>query len=194
MEACVSRSFVVAFIALLALACERDPASNVKIIARPTTPPGSAAAANSQPLDALPEWRPEFCTLQPEEKSGSSKFSVAGKCAFNQTGNVKCRAAVDDYYVTVLRKAAGETTVSMYINVEAYKGPGKYPGTQIFLTVQNGTSYYYWSNDSVRTTIGPALKYLDVPETRLEAEPPNTGTETISGRLWCGEITTSSKL
>jgi hypothetical protein len=55
----------------------------------------------------------------------------------------------------------------------------------MFLTVQNGQAYYHWGSDSVTAKIGPGLNYVDVPDTRLEAEPPNTGTEIVGGRFWC---------
>jgi hypothetical protein len=73
----------------------------------------------------------------------------------------------------------------VYLNVESYKGPGDYSDGQMFLTVQNGSAYYHWGSDSVHTSPGRGLKYVDVKETQLEAEPPNTGTVTVSGRFWC---------
>jgi hypothetical protein len=64
----------------------------------------------------------------------------------------------------------------------------------MFLTVQNRDAYYYWSNDSVETIVGPGLKYVDVPRTKLDAEPPNTCTERVGGRFWCGSLGTTDSL
>jgi hypothetical protein len=102
---------------------------------------------------------------------------------------VKCRAVADDFHTVILRQGPGEATVSVYLNIEFYKGPGSYDGGQMFLTVQNKGAYYHWGSDSVTTTVAPGLKYVDLPRTRLEAEPPNTGTVIVSGRLWCTDLT-----
>ena len=164
-------------------ACERDPASKVKIVARPVTQAGSALDT-AKPF-VTPPFHTDLCNVQAEQPKGSSSFAFKGPCDFHQTGDVKCRAAIDDFYTMLVRQGPGGATVSVYVNVEAYNGPGKYSGGQMFLTVQDGFAYYHWSNDSVRTIVGPGLRYVDVPETRLEAEPPNTGTEIVSGRFWC---------
>ena len=197
---------LIATVCIASLACERDPASNVKIIARPPAAPAPSAVPGqeepSQPLIVTgnlpvntaasaaeaPPFKPELCKLQPDT-AGSSTFRVKGPCAFQHSGNVKCRAVVDDFYTTLLRKGPGEATTAVYLNVEYFKGPGTYDGGQMFLTVQNGDAYYHWSSDSVKTIVAPGLKYVDVPTTKLDAEPPNTGTAIVSGRLWCASLT-----
>jgi len=176
--------FVVMGVA--ALACERDPASNVKIVARPTVAPGSAAF-DSSGFVAPPAFRPELCNVQPEKTKGSSKWVVKGPCTFDHNADVKCSTAFDDFYTALLRHGPGDATVAVYFNIETGSAPkpGECTAGQMFLTVQNGQAYYHWGSDSVTAKIGPGLKYVDVPETRLEAEPPNTGTEIVSGRFWC---------
>lgn len=164
------------------VACERDPASNVKIIARPAASAGTNADTAYVPP---PPFHPDLCKLQPEQAKGSSTLVFSGSCNFHHTSDVKCRATVDDFYTMLVRQGPESATTSVYLNVETYGGPGTYAGAQMFLTVQNGQAYYYWSNDSVRTRIGPGMKYVDVEKTELQAEPPNTGVDTVSGRFWC---------
>lgn len=179
-------SFAAIVACVSGLACDRDPASEVRIVARPPAAPGSVVAASGGFI-APPAFRPELCNVQPEKTKGSSTFVVRGPCAFNHGGDIKCTAVVDDFYTALLRQGLGDATVSVYFNIETVKAPepGEYAGGQMFLTVQNGEAYYHWGSDSVRATIGPGLNYVDIPETRLEAEPPNTGTEIVSGRFWC---------
>lgn len=175
-----TRVFVI--IACVALsACDKDPASNVKIIARPST------AVHSTAGPVIP-FRPELCVLPPEDTAGKSNLVARGPCSFHHEGNVRCRRSVDDFYVAILRKAPGEATLAIYINVETYKGPGSYKNAQMFLTVQDGKSYYHWSNDSVSIRVGPKERFVDLPTVHLEGEPPNTGTEVVTGKLWCRSV------
>ena len=178
---------VLMLVCLTLLGCDADPASKVKIIARPTLPPGSPPSAANPAAPAFIPFRPELCAVRPEPKAGSSRFVLEGPCAFRHQGNVRCRDVLDDFHTVFLRHGPGDATVSMYLNIEFYKGTGSYDGGQMFVTVQTGSSYYHWGSDSVRTTIGPGLRYVDIQETRLEAEPPNTGTEIVSGRFWCAD-------
>lgn len=173
----MKRTMLCAVIALAALvACKPDPAKAVKIESAPPAPPAPEAK--------LPPWKPDNCTLQPEKK-GSSSFVATGPCAIRQTGEVACRSLTDDMHVLFLRKAKGEATVAVYINVETYHGPGNYTNAQMFLTYQDGSSYYHWSNDSTRITVSPGAKSVVLPVDTLLAEPPNEGMEIVSGKLHC---------
>jgi hypothetical protein len=182
----MKRSLFVAMAVLaVASACDKDPASKIKIAARPVQ--------NINPSSHIvAPFKPEMCALQAEDSTGSSTFKATGPCSFHHEGNLKCRRTVDDFYVAILRKGPGVTTMAVYINVEAYKGPGPYDNAEVFLTVQDGLSYYHWSSSSVHVDVGPEEKYVDIPETSLAAEPPNTGTEVLSGRLSCAVVATST--
>lgn len=176
------RIFFLSVVAVAALAaCKPDPARSVKIVDKGVgTPP---------PQAALPPWQDSNCDLLPEPKGGSSTFVAKGPCSFTHTGSAKCRSLIDDMYALFLRKAAGETTVAVYINTEQYKGPGDYTDAQMNVTYQNGTNFYYWSSDSVHLTVAPAEKAVVIAETRLESEPPNKGTVVVSGKLICDKWT-----
>lgn len=176
------------------LGCDRDPASDVKIIERPavdaspktTTVPTRKAEINLYVPG--PPFRAELCKAEPEKSKGSNWFAVSGICAFQQTANVNCRAVSDDFYASLLRRGPGDVTISVYLNIETGNKaptPGKYSGAQMFLTVQNRQEYYHWSSDSVSVTLGAGFRSVHIPRTRLEAEPPNTGTEIVSGTFGC---------
>jgi hypothetical protein len=179
------RAPIVLIGCLLALGCKPDPAKSVKIIAPAPAPPA--------PQAALLPWQADFCTLPPEDSAGSSKFVAKGPCAFHHEGNTLCRGLTDDFHVIMLRKGAGGAAVAVYINVEFYKGPGHYAKAQMFLSFQTGTSYYLWGSDSVHIAVTPGQKSVVLPPTKLQAEPPNTGTEVVSGTLWCGALLDPSK-
>ena len=181
----MNRSVLVGILACIAVvACDKDPASKIKIAARPNV------AANP----ATPKWtpfKPELCNVAPSDTAGTSNFSAKGPCSFTHNADQKCRRTVDDFYVSILRTGPGVATVATYVNVESYKGPGVYDNAELFLTVQDGTAYYHWSAESVAITVGPQEKYVELGTVRLDAEPPNTGTETIAGRIICGALSTS---
>lgn len=184
------KSFAALAGVLVLLACDPDPASQVKIdtAASPQTMPNAAAA----PAVVLAPWKAENCDLVPE-KSGGSDLRVTGPCAFTHTADVKCRSLTDDMHVVALRKAKGLSTVSVYVNVESYKGPGSYNDTQMFITYQDGTAYYHWGSDSVHITVTAGEKSVVLPENDLIAEPPNSGVLKVSGTLRCGALLDPAK-
>jgi hypothetical protein len=146
-------------------------------------PPRSAAkaAASAAPAGSLDgaaaaaarsaEWRSQSCPPPPEGASGPSSLAVTGPCAFRHRGAVSCEALVDDFYISVSRKAARGSTLMVYINVENYHGPGRYKDAQMFMSVQDRSSIYRWSNDAVEITVGPNEEFAVLPPTRLDAEP-----------------------
>ena len=160
-------------------ACGRDPAKDVKILTRQQPP-------DSLPTPTLPpgwEWHDEFCTLPSQE--GSSDLTVTGPCSYHQVGNVRCTADQDDFLVMVKREAPRQATLTLFINVEKYTGPGDYKENQMFIALNNGKTGYRWSSDNVTVTVGPGAKYVEFPKNFLPGEPPTPGVETISGKLWC---------
>jgi hypothetical protein len=179
-------AFVPVVIALIA--CDADPASQVKVISRPTAAAGHSTDSAIYNFQPPPPFRPELCNVQPEKEHGQTTFVANGPCSFRHQANVKCRAALDDFHTVMLRYGPGEATVAVYLNIEFYKGAGNYEGGQMFLTVQDKSAYYHWGSDSVKTTVGPGIKYVDIPPTRLEGESPTKGTVVVSGRLWCASL------
>src|SRR5262249_54565932 len=117
------------------------------------------------------QWRPEACPPPPEESSGPSSLVATGPCTFRHKGAASCESLGDDFYISFSRKALGAATLMVYINVEQYKGPGSYTRAEMFVGVQDKTSIYRWSSDTVNITVGPNEEFATLPTTRLEAEP-----------------------
>ncbi len=169
----MTRSSALAIVACLAaIACDEDPARSVKIVARP---PATAGSVETPPSVVGPsrtaEWRPEACPPPPEDSPGPSSLTVTGPCAFQHRGAVSCEPIADDFYISMSRKAARGATLMVYINVEKYHGPGSYDGAQMFVGVQDKTSIYRWSSDTIAITVGPGEEFAVLPTTRLDAEP-----------------------
>ena len=141
------------------------PARSVDTAARP--PAAGGAAARS----AGSGWHPEACPPPAETSSGPGSLSVTGPCAFEHRAPVSCESTPDDFIVAMTRKAARDATLVVYLNVEKYHGPGKYDGAQMFVAVQDGTSLYRWSSDTLDATVGPGEAFVSLSRARLEAEP-----------------------
>ena len=96
---------------------------------------------------------------------------MKGPCTFQHRSAVSCESALDDFILVMSRKAAGDATLMVYINVEKYHGPGDYDGAQMFVGVQDKNSINRWSSDTVNITVGPGEEFAVLPRTSLEAEP-----------------------
>ena len=117
------------------------------------------------------EWRPQGCPPPPEEGQGASSLNVSGPCAFKHRGTFSCEAIHDDFYISMTRQAAHGSTLTVFINVEKFKGAGTYQNAEMFLGVQDKSSIYRWSSQEVQLTVGPDAQYVVLPTTRLAAEP-----------------------
>lgn len=159
---------LVVMACLLAAGCDEDPASAVRIIARPVV---TIVVPSPTPLVRAGDWHPEACPPPPEDAPGPSTLTVAGPCAFEHHGAVSCEVNGDDFLITMTRPAAGGAKLMIYINVEQYHGPGSYEGAQMFMGVQDKTLIYRWSSDTVSITVGPDETSAELPTTRIEAEP-----------------------
>ncbi len=111
------------------------------------------------------------CPPPPEDSAGGSSLTVTGPCAFEHKGTVSCERLVDDFYLTTTRKAAQGTTLTFFVNVEHYNGPGSYKDAQMFVSVMNKKLIYQWSSDTVDITVGPEEAFAVLPTTQLLAEP-----------------------
>jgi hypothetical protein len=179
------------------LACDQDPARSVKIMARPVagvpTPDGPGAPGPTGITtwigpDEVPEWqwRPELCPPPPEPSGGDSTLAATGACAFHHRGPMECTSAGDDFVLEATRPAARDATLSIYINVEQYHGPGTYDGAEMLVSVADAKFNFRWFSDSVSITVGPGEKFVELRSARLEALPPADETEIrLSGTIWC---------
>ena len=179
---------VLAGLCCVAVACSEDPAKSTKIVPRPaaTQPPAPATddTPASRSFDTAPRpgqkppvtagaagWKPADCPPPPEASSGQSSLVVTGPCPFEHKAAVACEPLADDFLVTMTRKAAGESTLMVFINVEFYKGPGKYTGGQMFLGLQDKKNIYRWSSDAVTVTVADGETSAKVESAKLLAEP-----------------------
>jgi len=136
---------------------------------RPAT--GASRSSAEVAPAAATAWQQPGCPPPPEASSGPSAFTADGPCTFKHRGAVACEALEDDFLVTLSRKAAGGATLTVYINVENYHGPGDYRDAQIFLGVQDKFNIYRWSSDKMNITVGSGQEFVTLPATLLEAEP-----------------------
>lgn len=145
----------------------KDTGRSVPAPGQAANPPREAASETT----SATAWRPPGCPPPPEASSGPSNFIVSGPCAFEHRTEVACESLEDDFLVTLTRKAAGGSTLMVFINVEFYKGPGEYTGAQAFLGLQDKTNIYRWSSDTMKATVGKNEESITIPETRLDVEP-----------------------
>ncbi len=149
-------------------AVKPKPESTEARVAHPPKP--APAPAKATPIAELPP-QIEFCPPAAEDSTGPGTFIATGPCRFEQKTLVSCEGSPDDYYAAVTRQAKQGATLVTYVNVENYKGPGTYDGTQMFVTVQSGSTILRWSSDNVHATVSLGETYVDIPMTRLDAEP-----------------------
>jgi hypothetical protein len=152
----------VALGGLIALAHAAEPAN-------PSDKSRGATPAAAHPGEREP-WR-KACPPPAEASRGPSTFKATGPCAFEHTGTFACEGLADDFYVSTTRKAANGATLTVYINVEKYHGPGDYTAAQMWIGVQDKTFIYRWSSDNLDITVGPGEAYAVLPSSKLDAEP-----------------------
>jgi hypothetical protein len=177
------RAWIVAVACLAVAGCEDDPARSVKILARPVP----ASDGSSRPAAAAEfAWRPELCPPPAEGAAGPGALVATGACPFTHHGAVECTTLPDDLILETSRPAARGATLSIYLNVEKYHGPGVYDEAQMLVSVQDGTSLFRWRSDEVVLTVGEDGRHAELTPVRLEALPPFDETEiTVGGTLWC---------
>ena len=181
------------FICIGLTSCDPDPARSLKIIDRPIETRPAEVSTLASPPPAVPAPIPHAqpaksavpaaaraepfhlsaCPPPPEESDGPSSLDADGTCAFQHHNPVGCESLGDDFIVVASRKA-GDATLMVYINVEKYAGPGPYTEAQMFIGVQDKLNIWRWSSDDVNITVGGGEKFVDLPPTRLDAEPMRT--------------------
>ena len=111
---------------------------------------------------------------------------ATGACAFRQQGAMQCSATQDDFYLELKRPAARDATLLIYVNVEQYKGPGRYDKAEMLVGVQEAGYNFRWFSDMVRITVGEGEKFVEIQPVRLEPLPPVEAPDIeVAGALWC---------
>jgi len=153
------------FLFIFVSACDPDPARSVRILARPIAESTAVQSSVSS------SWHPAGCPPVVEKTSGAGNLQVAGPCAFEHHQIAKCKAKADDFFVFVDRVGANGGKLGVYVNVEHYHGPGSYLLSIAHITLQDGSLLYRWSSDNISVVVGADEAFVELPTTRLSAEP-----------------------
>lgn len=179
------RALIVA-VCLTLPACDEDPARSVKIIARPPWPKDEAANLEHS---IAPPWRSELCPPPAETSKGEGTFTATGACSFEQTAPVNCLPLGDDFFVELSRPSAHGAMLRIFLNVERYKGPGKYDGNSLLVSVRVGDQVFPWNGSEMTMTVDEGEHFVHVEPAVL---PPgfmrNSGPISVSGTLSCKAI------
>jgi hypothetical protein len=180
----VRLGFISCAASLVLSACDEDPARSVKIMARP--PLSAAESARLAASSNAPLWRPELCPPPPEASKGQGTFAATGACAFEQSEQVNCVPRGDDFFIDLTRPATLGSTLRIFGNVERYKGPGKYAGSQLLVSVRTLDSVYPWNAAEPTMTVSDDERFVTVePATLRPGFMRGAGAVEISGKFWC---------
>jgi hypothetical protein len=123
-------------------------------------------------------------------RTGHSDVHMTGAIAVDTTQDYQCSYAPDDFFVRGEMGTYDGVPLYLSINVEFYKGPGKYPKkTQVLLRRVSGDSSVYasWYQGFATGTVLPRGQGADLAETTLQPEPGTEATApvTVRGHFGC---------
>ena len=207
------RALVVVLAPALLIACGDEGAPNQDLISitpstTATTPAAPLATTSAQsttyvstispratttPLPPRPATEPVVCPPEPEPAGPQgSNLQFGGPCSFVETAALGCQAAQDDFYVRLHRTLQGGLTLTVSVNVEFYKGPGRYPQTtEIIMEIPDGDAVYEWTATHATMTVvadgSGRITGASVDPVELQPEPgtPTKGTEALQGDIAC---------
>lgn len=174
-------SVVLLLCAMALAACGAEAPQGRLLTAAPSAP-------TIAPIGPLPTWRPALCVPEPESAPRYSDLTFSGACTFHHIGPLTCHASQDDFYLTTQRTLSGGLPLTLYINVERYRGPGTYTNAaEVHMIIQDGQGLFRWSNFHGTITVAPGETAATLAPVDLTPEPgtPTTGTESVRGRIGC---------
>jgi len=123
-------------------------------------------------------------------KKGHSDVHMTGDITVDTTQDFQCSYAVDDFFVRGEMGSYDGVPLYLSINVEFYKGPGRYPRrTQVLLRrVSDDSSVYSsWYEGMATGTVLARGQGADLEQATLKAEAGTqaTGTVTVRGHFGC---------
>lgn len=131
----------------------------------------------------------EGCQPLPEPSAPAmSNLRFQGPCSFTQHGAVQCVNKTDDYYAYVNRQLPDYGQFSGLINVEKYKGPGKYTkNSVVMLQVARKGVLYEWKQQSATLTVTENGNQVIVEAANIPAVAggPARGSARVEGTLTC---------
>ena len=138
------------------------------------------------PARALPSSAP----ASPTPTAGSSHVVISGEVTLTTAQDYQCSFALDDFFIRGIMGVYDGVPMYLDINVEFYKGPGRYPQrTQVRLRrVANGSAFYAsWYQGRGSGTVLPDGRGMDLVTIDV---PPEPGTDAhrpvhIGGHFGC---------
>jgi hypothetical protein len=171
--------------ALLAAGCGKDPAASVNIALGGLIDGGVEHGGER----TRRPWQPTLCPPLPEPAGPKvSRLGLEGACPFEHSGPARCKVSQDDLYLTVSRPAREGAVVTLYVNVERYRGPGRYDAAEVQLSVQDRAALFRWSGGAqVTVESGEAAVAFD--RVLLSPEPGTSteGDEWLEGAAACAD-------
>jgi hypothetical protein len=175
-----------------ASACTHDsgptfnPLPSANPVTRPdatgTTPTEVGGSSSTAPAFSPPP-EPHF------DNPGGSSLQITGTLTARVTADFSCTAASDDYFVRGLFEFGDGYRLAISVNVEHYKGPGRYDReVQLLIRRLRGTTYYAsWHTATASGQVVAAGGGLDLLPVRLPAEEGSdaTGELTVRGHFGC---------
>jgi hypothetical protein len=127
---------------------------------------------------------------RPAPQPGSSSVTLTGELKLRTTQDFQCSYARDDFFIRGYMGEYDGVPLYMSLNVEFYKGPGRYAGkTQILVRRISDTSSFLasWYNTKADGTVLPRGKGADVDRVVLQPEPGTNSTRsvTLEGHFGC---------
>lgn len=173
---------------------DRTPPAATPSGSRPaiTTPPPQLLRPSPVPPNLVASPRPIHCPPALDSGRDVADLEFTGACAFRETKAVSCPnspQAVDDYYVQFSRRFSDGPQLYFSVNVEHYKGPGRYRGTaQIIVEIFDSGVIYEWSTSTGSADIATGGRSGSFPANTLPADvgTPTWGTEHVQGTFRCG--------
>lgn len=153
-------------------------------------------------LDGGAPWSRELCHPLAEDPVGGapSAMAVSGECDYTQQALADCHAKQDDFYIVSKRKLEGGRVLTLYINVERFRGAGDYEEAQAHIWIGEGTGLYRWGNARGHLTLETGAEVTPGDPTHFasagisDAVLPDIVLDAEPGTLTSGQIKLSGKL
>jgi hypothetical protein len=145
----------------------------------PPPPPPSRAPV---PLRCSPP------SAEPASAPSGSALTFSGMCNFTEASRVACSSQPDDFIFQFSRPTSDGPTIYFQLNVEFFKGPGRYmQNVQMLFEIPDNGTMYEWDTSSGSATIDSGQRSGSISNVALPADPgtPSTGTITVSGSFAC---------
>ena len=130
------------------------------------------------------------CIATPEATTDTRKSTLdfSGPCPLAVRNAVECLGRTDDFYVYINRSMPRDGQLVIVVNVEHYKGPGRYTQKgSVSLAASRGGAISTWLQPHATVTISPDSKRVWVEGATMPplAGTGASGTEHVTGMVTC---------